>query len=192
MVILIKPLTLLLCTEDHGAIAELQMKSLKKLMILAVILLSNSTPAIAGYYEDELLFSETEGMTQRCREAARSVEDNLFNRFALEHSFAGESYHPQVEGSQELVFVVTGNHGNNILNSPVLMREMAQPVLNSCQEDGFNSVSFAYASSGWFFQFGYVNGEFKQFECIEDVLGGDAFGDVNTPRLPWGYQYCSH
>jgi hypothetical protein len=77
-------------------------------------------------------------------------------------------------------FLMKGDGGKNLMNSPVLMGDLATDVLSGCAHIG--DVVFGIHQTDWSAIYGKrENGEVFSFECV------DAGGDV-TPA--WGKFVC--
>lgn len=81
--------------------------------------------------------------------------------------------------SVALSLFIDGRDADNVMMSPQLLTTISRTIIEGCQPIGM--ISFVRAETDWVTTFGWVNGQVREFECID-------YDGESLP--PWGTTVC--
>ncbi|MGG6298129.1 hypothetical protein ACQ4M4_27360 [Leptolyngbya sp. AN02str] len=121
----------------------------------------------------------------QCEEALRSAGSLLLrerNLTVVDAGFwrASEIYRGYPDNKPVAFGVrLSGPDAENVMNSIQLMTTISRTIINGCPPVGL--VTFSMAETDWQSPFGLINGQVREFECVDPS---------SEPTTPWGYYTC--
>lgn len=115
-------------------------------------------------------------------EGARTVDRQNLN-LRTQIVDISQNYRGYPPGRSFMVaFAMAGSRGDNIINSPRMMQEVSQNIINNCSNIG--AVRFGIWGTSSFDTYGMIDGQVAQFRCI------GFRGTSSSERTAWGLQGC--
>jgi hypothetical protein len=121
--------------------------------------------------------------TNQCQSAIKQAKATITKgrkiTVNIQTSSFGEEYktYPP-EYSIGYTIRLSGLATESVMNSTQFMNIISQRIINNCQSVGL--VNFIQDQSDWVIRFGSINGEVKQFKCV----------DPNQDKVDWGAYFC--
>lgn len=145
------------------------------LLLVSMLLPSNLSARAAEIHQ---------GVSQTCAQQVEETEQRLSEIADLNLVQSGTDPYKESEvgrpvyTTHSVYFIVEKAGGDNLMNSPKLMKRIATDLFAQCQSAG--SVVFGFNKSDWSETFGIMtDGTIQKFDCTED-----------PSQITWGTQPC--